>query len=42
MSGKNGGIKRGNKVTIRNHKLLKINDLKVNLLEPGDSNKESE
>ena len=30
-----GGIKRGNKVVIRNHKLLKINDLKTNLLEPG-------
>lgn len=29
-----GGMQRGNKVTIRNHKLLKINDLRVNLLEP--------
>ena len=35
MSGKKGGIKRGNKVVIRNHKSLKINDLKTNLLEPS-------
>lgn len=33
MSGKRGGIQRGNKVVIRNHKSLKIIDLKVNLLE---------
>lgn len=30
-----GGIQRGNKVAMRNHKLLKINDLKMTILEPG-------